>query len=95
VKEVSNLKLRSSLERLANWLLRYARQQEASTAFVIPFDKKTLAAQLGIAPEVLSRNFAALAAHGVKISGKSVEITDPARLEALAQPAPTIDDPAY
>ena len=95
VKEISNLKLRSSLERLANWLLHHARQQDASTAFAIPFDKKTLAAKLGIAPEVLSRNFAALAAHGVKISGKSVAITDLARLEALAQPAPAIDDPAY
>lgn len=95
VKEVSNIKLRSSQERLANWLLQYARRGEAGLRFVIPFDKKTLAAKLGIAPEVLSRNFAALAAHGVKITGKSVEITDLSLLEALAQPAPTIDDPAY
>lgn len=95
VKEVNNLKLRSSLERLANWLLRHAPRAEAGACFVIPFDKKTLAAKLGIAPEVLSRNFAALAAHGVKVTGKSVEVTDLARLEALAQPAPTIDDPAY
>lgn len=95
VKEVSNLKLRSSLERLANWLLHHARRDEASPQFNIPFDKKTLAAKLGIAPEVLSRNFAALAAHGVKVSGKLVEVTDLARLEDLAQPVPAIDDPAY
>lgn len=95
VKEVSNLKLRSSLERLANWLLQHARREDAGLHFVLPFDKKTLAAKLGIAPEVLSRNFAALAGHGVKITGRSVEITDLALLEALAQPAPTIDDPSY
>ncbi len=95
VKEVSNLKLRSSLERLANWLLLQARRDVDSTSFTIPFDKKTLAAKLGIAPEVLSRNFAALGAHGVSVSGRSVQVTDMARLEAFAQPTPTIDDPAY
>ncbi len=95
VKEVSNLKLRSSLERLANWLLHHARHDGASPQFTIPFDKKTLAAKLGIAPEVLSRNFAALTAHGVKIAGKTVEVTDLARLEGFAQPVPILDDPAY
>jgi CRP/FNR family transcriptional activator FtrB len=95
VKEVNNLKLRSSLERLANWLLHHASRDEINARFVIPFDKKTLAAKLGIAPEVLSRNFAALAAHGVKVTGKSVEVTDLQLLESLAQPLPEIDDPGY
>lgn len=95
VKEVNNLKLRSSLERLANWLLHHARRDEAGSRFLIPFDKKTLAAKLGIAPEVLSRHFAALGAHGVKVTGKSVEVTDLALLERLAQPEPIIDDPGY
>lgn len=95
VKEISNLKLRSSVERLANWLLLHARRDETNAQFLIPFDKKTLAAKLGIAPEVLSRNFAALAAHGVKVTGKSVEVTDLHLLERLAQPLPEIDDPGY
>ena len=95
VKEVSNLKLRSSLERLANWLLRQARRDAGSAHFTIPFDKKTLAAKLGIAPEVLSRNFAALAAYGVTVSGKSVHVADLAGLEAFARPSPAIDDPGY
>lgn len=94
VKEVSNIKLRSSLERLANWLLAQTREPQG-TSFTIPFDKKTLAAKLGIAPEVLSRNFAVLAQHGVTVSGKSVTVTDLDRLEAFAQPSPMIDDPAY
>lgn len=95
VKEISNLKLRSSVERLANWLLLHARRDEANARFLIPFDKKTLAAKLGIAPEVLSRNFAALAAHGVKVTGRSVEVTDLRLLENLAQPLPEIDYPGY
>lgn len=95
VKEVSNLKLRSSMERLANWLLHQVRRDAGSRHFTIPFDKKTLAAKLGIAPEVLSRNFAALAEHGVKVSGKLVEVTDLARLEAFARPEAVIDDPGY
>lgn len=95
VKEVSNLKLRTSLERLANWLLQHARREAAGPQFLIPFDKKTLAAKLGVAPEVLSRNFAALGAHGVRVSGRAVEVTDLARLEDLARPAPTLDDTAY
>lgn len=95
VKEVSNLKLRSSMERLANWLLRQARRDAGSAHFTIPFDKKTLAAKLGIAPEVLSRNFAALAAYGVTVSGKSVHVADLAGLEAFARPSPAIDDPGY
>ena len=95
VKELSNLKLRSSLERLANWLLLQARRNQTGPRFLIPFDKKTLAAKLGIAPEVLSRNFATLAEHGVKVTGKSVEITDARLLEELARPTPTIDDPDY
>ena len=95
VKEVNNLKLRTSLERLANWLLLQARRDAADGRFLMPFDKKTLAGKLGIAPEVLSRHFATLAGHGVKVTGKAVEVTDPVRLEELAQPVAIIDDPDY
>lgn len=93
VKEVSNLKLRSSLERLANWLLQQADRSGPTASFTFPFDKKTLAAKLGVAPEVLSRNFAALAAYGVTVTGKSVVVTDMALLENFAKPSAVIDDP--
>lgn len=93
VKEVNNQKLRTSLERLANWLLQQAEQNAGSASFTIPFDKKTLAAKLGVAPEVLSRNFTALAAYGVSVSGKSVEVKDIALLDSFARPSAIIDDP--
>lgn len=94
VKELKNQKLRSSLERLANWLL--ARNMEAGTGgrFELPFDKKVLAARLGMAPEVLSRSFAALSSYDVKVKGASITLDDIPALQKLAQPSATIDDPA-
>lgn len=94
VKELNNLKLRTSLERLANWILKQAPGSGPQASFVFPFDKKTLAAQLGVTPEVLSRNFASLTPYGVTISGKSVIVRERAVLEHFARPTPLIDDPA-
>lgn len=94
VKEVNNLKLRTSLERLANWILRQAPGSGPTSSFTFPFDKKTLASKLGVTPEVLSRNFGSLIPYGVTIDGKSVVVKDRAVLENLAKPDPLIDDPA-
>lgn len=94
VKELKNQKLRSSLERLANWLLARNIETGAVGRFELPFDKKVLAARLGMAPEVLSRSFAALAAYDVKVKGAAITLGDINALRKLAQPLPTIDDPA-
>lgn len=93
VKELKNQKLRSSLERLANWLIASDIESGSKHRFVLPFDKKVLAARLGMAPEVLSRSFSALAPYRVKVSGPSIELGDLEALRKLAQPSPTIDDP--
>ena len=94
VKELKNQKLRSSLERLANWLIVHDREHGATGKFRLPFDKKVLAARLGIAPEVLSRSFAALGRYDVVVNGSSIELNDMEALAKLAQPSATIDDPA-
>jgi CRP/FNR family transcriptional regulator, transcriptional activator FtrB len=93
VKELKNQKLRSGLERLANWLLSRDLETGAEGRFGLPFDKKVLASRLGMAPEVLSRSFAALAPYGVVVNGPSVRLDDSAALKSLAQPSATIDDP--
>lgn len=93
VKELKNQKLRSGLERLANWLLAYRVEQGNANRFELPFEKKVLAARLGMAPEVLSRSFAALAPYKVKVSGSIIELRDVEAVIKLAQPSPTIDDP--
>lgn len=93
VKELKNQKLRSGLERLANWLLIRDAETGGTGLFEIPFDKKVLASRLGMAPEVLSRCFASLAAYHVIVRGPSVTIHDLAALRGLAQPSLMIDDP--
>lgn len=93
VKELKNQKLRSGLERLACWLLNRWVETGGHGQFDLPFDKKILASRLGMAPEVLSRAFSTLGAYGVKVNGPRISITDPAALEVLAKPIPTLDDP--
>lgn len=93
VKELKNQKLRSGLERLANWLLGHQAEIGGASRFELPFEKKVLAARLGMAPEVLSRSFGALGAYQVKVRGSTIEIKDQAALRNLAKPTPTIDDP--
>lgn len=93
VKELKNQKLRSSLERLANWLIVHDKECGSTGKFKLPFDKKVLAARLGIAPEVLSRSFASLSAYHVVVDGASIELNDMDALLRLAHPSQTIDDP--
>jgi CRP/FNR family transcriptional activator FtrB len=94
VKELKNQKLRSSLERLANWLLVRDAETGGAGRFALPFEKKVLASRLGIAPEVLSRSFAALAPYKVSVRGAQIVIQDHEALRRLARPTPTIDDAA-
>jgi len=91
IKELKNQKLRSGLERLANWLLTHDAENGSLGHFDLPFDKKVLAGRLGMAPEVLSRSFAALGAYNVVVQGPSVVIRDVTALRKLAQPCATID----
>ena len=93
MKELKNQKLRTGIERLANWVLRQAEAND--NQFRLPFDKRTLAARLGMTPENLSRHWSALAAHGVTVRGRDVSVGNRRRLADMAKPSPTIDDPDY
>jgi CRP/FNR family transcriptional regulator, transcriptional activator FtrB len=93
VKELKNQKLRSSLERLAAWILRTDAELGQAGRFELPYEKRVLAARIGVAPEVLSRSFASLVAYKVTVAGKSVTIGDREALAKLASPNPLIDDP--
>lgn len=91
VRDLKGYKLRSSIERLANYLLRLAPKRGAQAKFVLPLEKRTLASYLGMAPEHLSRALAQLAEHGVSVSGQTVTINDKLLLQRLANPHPLID----
>lgn len=92
VKELKNQKLRSSLERLSNWLLIQEATSPKRGVIELPFDKKVLASRLGMAPEVLSRSFAALQPYGICVNGSMIKLEDRAALLRLAHPTATIDD---
>lgn len=93
VKAQKNLKLRSGVERLANYLLRLDVEQENSRRVVLPIEKKLLASLLGMTPENLSRAFATLKPYGVTVCNAEIQITNPEDLKTLAKPTPLIDDP--
>jgi CRP/FNR family transcriptional regulator, transcriptional activator FtrB len=92
VQELKSQKLRTSVERLANWIIREDRRNGSGSTFEIPFDKRTLASRLGMTPENLSRNFATLSRHGVEVQGRTIRILDGTRLADLASPDPLIDE---
>ncbi len=92
VQELKSQKLRTSVERLANWIIREDTITGEGDQFDIPFDKRTLASRLGMTPENLSRNFATLTRHGVEVQGRTIRITDRMALEKLAAPDPLIDE---
>jgi CRP/FNR family transcriptional regulator, transcriptional activator FtrB len=79
-----NQKLRSSLERVADWLL-HADAQSGDHRFTLPFDKRTLASQLGMTPEHLSRNLKCLSRHGVVVAGRKVVVDDWGALATVAR----------
>ena len=92
VKTTKDLKLRTSLERLANYLLREQRRQSGPAAFDLPYDKKRIASLLGMTPENLSRAFRSLEPYGIDINGARIVVRDQDELERFARPSPLIDD---
>ena len=94
VKSLKNQKLRTSVERLANYLLREHERQGSNGALTLPIDKRTLAALLGMTPENLSRAFGTLGPYGVVVNGGDITLTKVPDLEVLAKPNPLTDDPA-
>lgn len=91
VKNTKHLKLRTSLERLANYLLRQSKRA-GSNEFNLTIEKRRLASLLGMTPENLSRAFKGLEPFSVQVDGSHIRITDPKDLTRFAKPSPLIDD---
>ncbi len=87
VRQIRDLKVRTTAERLACYLLALVSDPNADQAeFRLPFEKGLLAARLGCRQENLSRAFAALRRFGVETRGAHVMLRDVPRLTAYAQP---------
>jgi CRP/FNR family transcriptional regulator, transcriptional activator FtrB len=109
VKKLKGYVARSSVERLANWILAEARkdaaqanvqanaqgniQENVQGNVVVPFDRGTLASHIGTTRENLSRSLALLTEHGVRIRGREIVIDNSEQLETFARPQRFIDDP--
>lgn len=92
VREHKNLKLRSSVERLASRLVSLHKAQGATGSLVLPYDKRILASLLNMTPENLSRAFGTLKAYGVVVDNDHITLTDLPGLEGLAKPNRLIDE---
>ena len=87
VRQVCDLKLRTTAQRLGCYLLALSTEKQANaTALRLPFDKRLLAARLGCRQENLSRAFAALRSFGVETHGARVILHDIACLREYAAP---------
>lgn len=93
VKNTKDLKLRTSIERLANYLLKQHELSGGETRFTLDSEKRRLASFLGMTPENLSRAIKALRPYHVTIDGQTVQIGNLKDLRTLAKPSPLIDDP--
>jgi CRP/FNR family transcriptional activator FtrB len=92
IKAQKDLKLRTSLERLANYLLRQQRRAGGAASFDLDFEKRRLASVLGMTAENLSRAFKGLQPYGLEVDGTRIMITNQAEIERFAKPNPLIDD---
>ena len=67
-------RLHTAAQRVANYLISRCPASAAQATFRLPYRKRILAGKLGLAPEALSRAFAALIPAGVEVRGKVVLI---------------------
>jgi CRP/FNR family transcriptional activator FtrB len=87
VRQVRDLKVRTTAQRLGCYLLALVPDPKAAEATIrLPFEKGLLAGRLGCRQENLSRAFAALRDLGVETRGARVTLRDIPRLTAYAMP---------
>ena len=91
VRTLKDHKLRTGVERLANWILTSEQEQGGRGRVVLGYDKRKLSARLGMTPEHLSRNLTHLTQHGVTGNGREIVITDREALQRYAKADPLID----
>jgi CRP-like cAMP-binding protein len=97
-QENCGLKLRSSAQRLAQYLLCLVTDPDMSPArFVLPYEKQLLAGKIGCTKEHLARAFTTLRLYGVETKSGIVVLGDIPRLRAFAEmplPVPTSNCPS-
>jgi CRP-like cAMP-binding protein len=80
IGEIESLKAQSADNRLTRFILSLCPPGEDRCQFRLPYDKRLIAARLGIQQETLSRAFARLREHGVRTETRLVFVDSVARL---------------
>jgi CRP-like cAMP-binding protein len=78
--EIESLKGLNAEQRLARFILSLCPQGEESCSLRLPYDKRVIAAQLGVKQETLSRAFAKLRDIGVRTETRDVLVESVSRL---------------
>jgi CRP/FNR family transcriptional activator FtrB len=91
VRQIKNLKLRSSTERVGSYILSLSSQQNTPDRAILPYEKTLIASELGITRESFSRALAALQSHGIAVQGETIRILDRQGLTTACAPDPLID----
>ena len=80
IGEIESLKAHNADQRLARFILSRCPPGEDRRRFRLPYDKRLVAARLGVTQETLSRAFAKLRDLGVRTEAREVFIESVARL---------------
>jgi CRP/FNR family transcriptional regulator, dissimilatory nitrate respiration regulator len=82
IGELESLKSHSADQRLARFLLSLCPTDAEHRRFRLPYDKRLIAARLGVTQETLSRAFARLREFGVRTETRDVFVESASRLRA-------------
>ena len=82
-EHVERLQLMQTTERLASYLLSLAPRNGSFSELVLPCDKGTIAAYLGMERESFSRSLKKLRSLGVISRGRRIQISDPRALKNM------------
>jgi CRP/FNR family transcriptional activator FtrB len=93
VRQIKNLKLRSSTQRVGCYILSLSKRQGTLDRACLPYEKNLIASELGITRESFSRALSRLERFGIKVEGQTIAIYDREQLAVQCTPDPLIDEP--
>lgn len=83
--QVQQLQVRTSTQRVADFLLKLCPVREGAAVVALPYDKSLIATQLGMKPESFSRALAKLRILGVHTERHKVSLSDVAALHSFCE----------
>ena len=85
IQQIEQLSTRTTVERVAGFLVTLADGQDRSATLRLPLDKALIAGRLGMRPETFSRALARLRIQGVDETDGEIKVADMPRLRRLAR----------